>query len=267
MTALEIIMLIIGIVCFVGSFILTQDDAEPVTRRKGSSSYKPELTKEQVNMLKEQVDEIVTGQMSLLEESTEAAMNKISNTKIMEMNEYVETVLNEINKNHNETVFMYDMLNEKSKEIKNVVKEINAVKSQIDASQSTMKEETAYLENLIKEAEKAVKEMDIAIKAAYKTKAAIVPSKQDETPKAALDNVITPQFFEQKTVNQPVEPEKDAEISYMAKVEPEIIMASNCNEQILLMHSQGKSNLEIAKTLNLGMGEVKLVIDLFNKNK
>lgn len=266
MTVLEIIMLIIGIVCFVGSFVLTQDDAEPVTKRKGSS-YKPELTKEQVNMLKEQVDEIVNGQMSLLEESTEASLDKISNTKIMEMNEYVETVFNEINKNHNETVFMYDMLNEKSKEIKNVVKEINAVKSQIDSSQSSMKEDAEYLEGLIKEAEKAVKEMDIAIKAAYKTKAAITLPQPEETAKAPLDNVITPQFFEQKDANQPEEAEKEPEVTYMAKVEPEIIMASNCNEQILLMHSQGKSNLEIAKTLNLGMGEVKLVIDLFNRNK
>lgn len=263
MTALEIIMLIIGIVCFVGSFILTKDDEEPVTKRK--SNYKPELTSDQEEMLKEQVNVLVENQMSILEESTEAALDKISNVKIMEMNEYVEAVFQEINKNHNETVFMYDMLNEKAKEVKNVVKEINMVKSQIDNVGDTMKSDAQYLENLIKEAEKAVKEMDIAIKAAYKTKAAIAPAKVEEVAKPTLDNVITPQFFEQKQVEEPVE--NQMEMSYMAKVEPETIMASNCNEQILLMHSQGKSNLEIAKTLNLGMGEVKLVIDLFNKNK
>lgn len=265
MTALEIIMLIIGIICFVGSFLLTQDDAEPVARRK--ANYKPELTKEQVDMLREQVDEIVTNQMSLLEESTEAALDKISNTKIMEMNEYVETVFNEINKNHNETVFMYDMLNDKAKEVKNVVKEINMVKSQIDAAGNEMKQDSAYLEQLMKEAEKTIKEMDIAIKAAYKTRAAILPVQEEM--KQPLNNVITPQFFEQKQEepDDGKESEPEKEVSYMAKVEPEIIMASNCNEQILLMHSQGKSNLEIAKTLNLGMGEVKLVIDLFNKNK
>lgn len=262
MTALEIIMLIIGIVCFVGSFILTQDDAEPVTKRK--SNYRPELTKDQEEMLKEQVNMIVENQMSLLEESTEAALDKISNVKIMEMNEYVEAVFQEINKNHNETVFMYDMLNDKAKEVKNVVKEINMVKSQIDNAGNAMQEDAKHLENLIKEAEKAVKEMDIAIKAAYKTKAAISPAKVEEPAKPALDNVITPQFFEQKE-ETPVE--NELELSYMAKVEPETIMASNCNEQILFMHSQGKSNLEIAKTLNLGMGEVKLVIDLFNKSK
>lgn len=263
MTGLEIIMLIIGIICFVGSFILTNDDTEPVTKRK--SNYKPELTKEQVDLLKEQVDEIVTNQMSMLEESTEAALDKISNTKIMEMNEYVETVFNEINKNHNETVFMYDMLNEKSKEIKNVVKEINTVKSQFDSAGESIKADSESLENLIKEAEKAVKEMDIAIKAAYKTKAAIASQQQSEQEKPALDNVITPQIFEQKSNMSNIK-ETEQEMEYMAKAEPETAMSSNCNEQILLMHSQGKSNLEIAKILNLGMGEVKLVIDLFKKN-
>ena len=37
----------------------------------------------------------------------------------------------------------------------------------------------------------------------------------------------------------------------------------NNNERILELHSQGKSNVAIAKELGLGIGEVKLVIDLF----
>lgn len=266
MTSLEIIMLVIGLICFVASFILTNDDAEPVTKKR--SNYKPELTKEQEQFIAEQVDQIVTNQMVMLEESTEAALDKISNTKIMEMNEYVESVFNEINKNHNETVFMYDMLNEKSKEIKNVVKEINTVKSQIDASKDTMSNDTQYLEGLIKDAEKAVKEMDIAIKAAYKTKA-VLSARQEEERQPVPDNVIKPQFFEQKQEESANEQENSVNdnFAYMAKAEPETIMASNSNEQILMMHEEGKTNLEIAKALNLGIGEVKLVIDLFNKSK
>ncbi len=37
----------------------------------------------------------------------------------------------------------------------------------------------------------------------------------------------------------------------------------NQNERILELHNAGKSNVEIAKELGLGVGEVKLVIDLF----
>lgn len=37
----------------------------------------------------------------------------------------------------------------------------------------------------------------------------------------------------------------------------------NSNERILQLHEAGKSNMAIAKELGLGIGEVKLVIDLF----
>ncbi|MCL2255037.1 MAG: hypothetical protein FWC09_11405, partial [Lachnospiraceae bacterium] len=37
----------------------------------------------------------------------------------------------------------------------------------------------------------------------------------------------------------------------------------NSNEIILEMHKEGKSNMTIARSLGLGISEVKLVIDLF----
>ena len=37
----------------------------------------------------------------------------------------------------------------------------------------------------------------------------------------------------------------------------------NSNERILELHKAGKSNMAIARELGLGLGEVKLVIDLF----
>ena len=37
----------------------------------------------------------------------------------------------------------------------------------------------------------------------------------------------------------------------------------NSNEAILKLHKEGKSNMAIARELGLGVGEVKLVIDLF----
>ncbi len=39
--------------------------------------------------------------------------------------------------------------------------------------------------------------------------------------------------------------------------------SANHNERILQMHRMGRSNMAIAKDLGLGIGEVKLVIDLF----
>ena len=41
--------------------------------------------------------------------------------------------------------------------------------------------------------------------------------------------------------------------------------SSNKNERVLALHKQGKSNVAIAKELGLGVGEVKLIIDLFKE--
>ncbi|MGN1187596.1 MAG: DUF6115 domain-containing protein, partial [Lachnospiraceae bacterium] len=50
-------------------------------------------------------------------------------------------------------------------------------------------------------------------------------------------------------------------------VNTEFMMGSNKKEAVLTLHNEGKSNVEIAKTLGLGVGEVKLVIDLFKGQK
>ena len=50
------------------------------------------------------------------------------------------------------------------------------------------------------------------------------------------------------------------EIGFMGETAEE---GQNNNEKILEMHRQGKSTVAIARELGLGVGEVKLVIDLY----
>ncbi len=62
-----------------------------------------------------------------------------------------------------------------------------------------------------------------------------------------------------------IKPETDSfntEISLDNVVEPWNEMGQNNNDQILKLYKSGKSVIEIAKILELGQGEVKLVIDL-----
>ena len=61
---------------------------------------------------------------------------------------------------------------------------------------------------------------------------------------------------------------KEAAATDVPKVEVDLNTAGknngrNSNERILQLHEAGKSNMAIAKELGLGIGEVKLVIDLF----
>ena len=48
-----------------------------------------------------------------------------------------------------------------------------------------------------------------------------------------------------------------------AQLEEQETVQENNNDKILRLHKEGKSSVAIAKELGLGVGEVKLVINLF----
>ena len=132
MAAVEIVLLVCGIVCIVASFIFDFGD-----RVKDEEQLTTTLTAEQKDKIKEQIIGLIDEELENLNEKTEASLDKISNTKILELNEYAESILGQINRNHNETVFLYDMLNEKAKEVKNTVRDVNVAKQQIESMQRT----------------------------------------------------------------------------------------------------------------------------------
>lgn len=220
MTALEIILLILGIAAFGLSFILPAggEKTDAGTRELVEKEAKDAIARE-VDGAKEKIDEMVEDTVNYAVEKTERSLEKVSNQKIMAVNEYSETVLEDINKNHKEVLFLYDMLNDKEKNIQSAVSK----------------------------AEKTVKDIQVQTDTADEEKpeeefTGLKPKKISEAPKTA-------------------KPERVAEpdISFTKEEGSE----GNHNERILEMHKQGKSNVAIAKELGLGVGEVKLVIDLF----
>jgi hypothetical protein len=102
----------------------------------------------------------------------------------------------------------------------------------------------------------------------------------EEKPEPVFESLDVPEVFEVVTELEeepaPVRVAK-AKTAKPAKAEKKVPAKSpdisfipvgsksgkNNNERILELHSQGKSNVAIAKELGLGIGEVKLVIDLF----
>ena len=87
-------------------------------------------------------------------------------------------------------------------------------------------------------------------------------SPENQSPAICLRNQLAqkPKEVVKETVNKEESPEQ---------VIPEVDLSfanlgmENSNEEILRLHKEGKSNVVIAKELGLGVGEVKLVIDLF----
>ena len=245
MVATEIFLIAAGVICVVVSVVMSfGDDKENV-----ESSAKAELTQAQLDMVKHQVDEVIKQQISGLSEKTEAALDKISNTKILEMNEYAESVLGEINRNHNEAVFLYDMLNEKSKEVKTTVKDVNYAKKQVeqisgrtsDMSDNAVLSEEHEQDRTGDGKEPAYEQAVKSGKDIAKERLAALVKKSNQKAKNAEDRINT----QADSLNKEY---------------------SN-NERILQMNASGVSVKEIAKKLNMGVGEVRLVINLYKGGK
>lgn len=220
MGILEVILLIAGIVIFIGSFLLPSEKTE-------ESGINKEAAKEEIRGLVEEEMLTVRSQMQdKMEETSEDALDKaerslerLTNEKIMAVNEYSDTVLQEIHKNHEEAMFLYDMLNSKHANIKDTVSR-----------------------------------MDKAVKAAEdKTKAKAEESRKQEKWGETEEQP-------EKTTAETMEPATSAENGFPEETAEE---GQNNNEKILRMHRQGISTVAIARELGLGVGEVKLVIDLF----
>ena len=121
MEMMEIVLLIVGACVFVVSFLLpAKVDSAGLNKELAQGEIKDMVTA-QMNEIKQQVDDTVEEAVAYAMEKTERSLERISNEKIMAVNEYSDTVLNEISRNHQEVMFLYDMLNDKHTSLKKTV--------------------------------------------------------------------------------------------------------------------------------------------------
>ena len=231
MGILEIVLLIAGVIIFTGSFFL------PLGGEKNTGIDQKAAKEEIHGLVEEEMNNVRSKMQDKMEETSEdtiekaeRALERLTNEKIMAVNEYSDTVLQEIHKNHEEAMFLYDMLNSKHANIKDTV-------SKMDKAVKAVENKT--LENKTAENKAAADKT-----AADKTAGTVA---EEKTADASQTESL-------------IQPENSPEIGFMGETVQE---GQNNNEKILEMHKQGKSTVAIGKELGLGVGEVKLVIDLY----
>lgn len=217
---LEVVLLIAGIVIFVGSFLLPSGKESGINKEAAKEEIKG-LVEEEMQTVRSQMQDKIDETSEDALEKAERSLERLTNEKIMAVNEYSDTVLQEIHKNHEEAMFLYDMLNNKHANIKDTVSK-----------------------------------MDQAVKAA-ENQAKI---KTEEPREQQMEKTSEEKPVEVQETTEPMESAGSPEIGFMGETAEE---GQNNNEKILEMHRQGKSTVAIAKELGLGVGEVKLVIDLY----
>ena len=229
MTGIEIAILIVGVIFVLGSFFvgekLSSKDIEHIA----------EMTKAQLNRIVEKELQSADGTIQDMVDQTiedsvlkiERMMDKETNTKMMSISEYSDTVLKEMNKAHGEVMFLYSMLNDKHAELTNLANQISQL---VSLSQNTITKE--------KETSKAQKQK----------------AEKHELENHELEN------HELKNYDTKVKGLINDEGLPTQKTSNE---DKNHNNSILKMAEMGMKPIEIAKELGLGIGEVKFVMDLY----
>ena len=135
-----------------------------------------------------------------------------------------------MNKSHDEIVFLYDMLNEKQERVTELIKELTLMQSAVAQMEETLDDKLQKTGvSMEEEAEVLQQERTDAIE-----------------PKQTLEEAFRTQVSS-----------NDAGLDE----EPQQ------NEQILSLYREGMSEVDIAKQLGRGLGEIKLVLGLFGEEQ
>lgn len=214
MSAVVIVLIILGIIFVFASYALSEKLEKSGDGGNIESEIPTELTDEQKErigrLISDYMDESVDGKLG----DIEAKFSEIVNQKTLALGDYAVTVNDEIERNHNEVMFLYSMLSDKQKEIMTTATMVDDYRKDVEAFVNA---------NNISEQQAKISE-DEALEEAIKE----------------IDDTI-----------------------YEEEKEEEVRQVDSSKDIILEMHKSGLSILEIAKHLGLGVGEVKLVVDLY----
>lgn len=215
----EMLLLLVGCIFMIGSFFVTEK-LSPSELNHISQLSEGELKKIIDSNLKTtsvRIDEAIEGRIEIAADKIDRALEKETNEKIMAISEYSDTVIEDMNKTHNEIMFLYSMLNEKHSELSEMASDVHRLTADVRNLQETL--QISYQENTVAEQ-------------------------------------VLPEELKNETIG--AEDPGNAD-----EVIPAMNEKDNHNIAILNLHKQGMGEIEIAKRLGLGIGEVRLVIGLY----
>ena len=246
MTFIEIILIIVGMVFILASFWVTEklspDELEHIS----------ELSKEEMSVMlereldksRQRVVDIVEETIDASKEQTERSLEKQTNEKIMAINEYSDTVIEKMNKTHNEIMFLYSMLNDKHTELTDFTSELSQHLQQFKSQEEEM---TNHFLNQLKNAKPPEPK----------------PPAPAPVPAAPAEKQVQPAAAPAAATDkeQPAEAadSKKNQKASGSETEEEV----NVREEILRLYEEGRDSVAIAKKLGLGVGEVRLILGLY----
>lgn len=256
MEPITIILIIVGVLLLVGSCFLTEKDGE-----LSGNNYeelvqrlaKRELTPEEVERLRQTVDGIVSEKREEVITKTDDYLSKVANEKIMSVDEFSKQILERLDKNNADVMFLYNMVTETKEELKSEIANAKKAEEALrDASRQC--EENAKKIGSGNKAVTAEERNENLSGAKREAKPAQAKKKAEKTVRSS----------EKVSAKEAVVVDDISELLAATVREIEEDISQDLpKERILQLHKKGKSIREISRELGMGQGEVKLVIDLY----
>ena len=233
MTGVAWILLLIGVVFMIGSFFVTEK-LSPSELNQIAELSEEELKRIIDRGLKNaetRIEDAIDEQVDQSSEKVDRSLEKVTNDKIMAISEYSDTVIESMNKTHNEIMFLYSMLNDKHTELTGMAADLQRL--------------AADVRNLEEKA-------PLTAPQAAPERAAAVSAVSAVTPVP----VETADTTERDTAAAPAEQKEEMPETEETKQE-------GLHAEILKLKKLGMTEVQIAKKLGIGIGEVRLVNGLY----
>ena len=233
MTGVAWILLLICVVFMIGSFFVTEK-LSPSELNQIAELSEEELKRIIDRGLKNaetRIEDAIDEQVDQSSEKVDRSLEKVTNDKIMAISEYSDTVIESMNKTHNEIMFLYSMLNDKHTELTGMAADLQRLAADVRSL-----EEKAPLT-----APQAAPERAAAVSAA--SAVTLVPVEKADTTG-------------RETAAAPAEQKEEMPETEETKQE-------GLHAEILKLKKLGMTEVQIAKKLGIGIGEVRLVNGLY----
>ncbi len=300
MTTTVVIMIIIGIIICIASFFVTEKFTKKEENLHNLMSVDDdyEFSDRELRIIRRKIEDVIANQAKDILYETNESLANMANEKTLALGDYAVTVCEQIEQNHKEVMFLYSMLDDKQKDIMKTVRIVNdankEAKDTLEQAKRVEVESRNY--NTYAGKQSALEQLTALSQKKVDMESELALQQSSPTEEMISDNQDISEINEKEELNMNVgntlEDDADFTEEYQANAEENVsddldgmddVFAEldhtdinfddvleeefkeneNSNDIILQMHRNGNSILDIAKQLGLGVGEVKLVIDLY----
>lgn len=265
MTAIEVALLLIGVVFILGSFFIIEKLSPSELSRVA------ELSEDELRMVMDRELEITGAKISdMADQAVDLSMSQIqrkmekdTNEKIMAISEYSAAVMEKLQKFNNEVTFLYSMLGDKHTELNESMAQLNdlilacrTVQAQpvsVQAQPAVARVQPTIVQPAAAQLQPASARVQPTVQ---QQEPAAVPFKDGGGKESGKVSDEQPDEVKQtETVTVQEEPETAEDMNEAD--------SANVREMILERYRGGENLKDVARDLGLGYGEVKLIVELY----